>query len=304
MKHMLSFQIDVPEPFRFSENLNYLSRSPNECLYQIRSDRIYRALPVQGSAVVMDVGADADGQAIAVRLLGDPDSPVDQLQLQAQAEAYVREWFDLDTDLAPFYEQTEADPLLGKAIKAFYGLRLIGIPDLFEAISWGIIGQQIHLGYAYTLKRRLVEAYGHSVEHEGNTYWLFPKAEDIARLEVQDLQPLRMTVKKCEYLIHTARLIADGSLTKLQLMNAGSLKLAEKRLVSIRGIGPWTAHYVLMRCLRMPDAFPIDDVGLHNAIRHLQGMDRKPTKAEIMELSSRWSGWEAYATFYLWRYLY
>ena len=98
-----------------------------------------------------------------------------------------------------------------------------------------------------------------------------------------------MTLKKCEYLIGVAKLIADGELTKEQLLAAGSLKQAEKQLVSIRGIGPWTANYVLMRCLRIPNAFPIDDVGLHNAIKHLMGLEAKPTKKEILELSAAWA---------------
>src|SRR5690606_19606611 len=185
-----------------------------------------------------------------------------------------------------------------------HGLRVIGIPDLFEAVSWGILGQQISLGYAYTLKRRLVERFGRQITCEGEQYWLFPSAEDIAALTVEDLSGLRMTVKKCEYLIGVARLIAEGELTKDKLLRAGSLKEAEQMLVSIRGIGPWTANYVMMRCLRMPSAFPIDDVGLHNAIKHLTGSDRKPAKQEIRTLAAAWTNWEAYATFYLWRFLY
>ena len=98
--------------------------------------------------------------------------------------------------------------------------------------------------------------------------------------------------------------MVEGKLTKEQLLEAGSLKQAEKQLVSIRGIGPWTANYVLMRCLRMPAAFPIDDVGLHNAIKHLLGLEAKPTKKEILQLSAAWANWESYATFYLWRFLY
>ena len=77
---------------------------------------------------------------------------------------------------------------------------------------------------------------------------------------------------------------------------------AEKLLVRIRGIGPWTANYVLMRCLRFPTAFPIDDVGLHNVIKLLTGSETKPTK--IKEYATTWTNWESYATFYLWRTLY
>ena len=81
----------------------------------------------------------------------------------------------------------EKDPLLQQAVSKFYGLRNIGIPDLFEALCWGILGQQINLTYAYTLKRRFVETFGSSIEWEDQSYWIFPKPEDIAKLTVEDL---------------------------------------------------------------------------------------------------------------------
>lgn len=125
-------------------------------------------------------------------------------KVRSEVHHYVREWFDLDNDLRPFYEMAKKDNLLHNAVDEFYGLRNIGIPGLFEAIVWGILGQQINLAYAYTLKRRLVETFGSSIEWEGHRYWIFPKAYDIANLTVEDLAPLKMTVKKCEYLIGVA----------------------------------------------------------------------------------------------------
>ncbi|MCV5433224.1 DNA-3-methyladenine glycosidase II, partial [Escherichia coli] len=87
---------------------------------------------------------------------------------------YVTEWFDLTTDLAPFYTLAKHDVLLQRPIEQYYGLRTLGIPDLFEALSWGIIGQQINLTYAYTLKRRLVEQFGSYVEWDDRKHWIFP----------------------------------------------------------------------------------------------------------------------------------
>ncbi|WP_281272377.1 DNA-3-methyladenine glycosylase family protein [Paenibacillus sambharensis] len=183
-------------------------------------------------------------------------------------------------------------------------MHLPGIPDLFEALCWGIIGQQINLTYAHTLKRRIVEQYGRSAAAGGELYWAFPTPETIAALSVPELKELGISGRKAEYLIDTARMLAEGRLSKKLLQEAGDLKKAEAILVSIRGIGPWTANYVLMRCLKLPSAFPADDVGLHNAIKLLTGMDRKPTRQEVLKLAEPWKGWESYATLYLWRILY
>ncbi|MFD9625252.1 DNA-3-methyladenine glycosylase family protein [Peribacillus muralis] len=293
--------IDVPNEFRFTENLKYLSRSSNECLFHIVDQKIYRALAFGNETLLVEISA-VNEKELNVRIPGRT-APIEHHVVDAVSE-YIRNWFDLDTNLLPFYELAKKDPLLQRPVDQFFGLRNMGIPDLFEAIAWGILGQQINLTYAYTLKRRLVEEFGQFVQYEGKQYWLFPTPESIAELTVEDLAVLRMTVKKCEYLIGVAQLMAKGELTKEKLLQANDVKTAEKMLTTIRGIGPWTANYVLMRCLRFPAAFPIDDVGLHNAIKLVLQMEGKPTKAEILNWSEAWSDWESYATFYLWRLLY
>jgi DNA-3-methyladenine glycosylase II len=291
----------LPKEFNFEENINYLARSSNECLFHIEKNRVSKAIPIGAETLIIEVCSEDDNYLI-IRFLGErkPTSTI----TREEVARYVREWFDLDRDIHPFYSMAKEDPLLGPAVDSFYGLRIIGIPDLFEALCWGILGQQINLTFAYILKRRLVEKLGRSVVHDGITYWVFPSPEDIAVLPVEELESLRMTKKKAEYLIGVAQLMVEGRLTKEELLNLRNHKDAERTLVKIRGIGPWTANYVLMRCLRYPSAFPIDDVGLHNAIKHQLGRDKKPTKDEIMKIAVNWTDWESYATFYLWRYLY
>lgn len=293
--------VPVQKEFRFKENINYLARSSNECMFEIEDEKVIKAIPIGNHIQLIQVSEHVDGQ-LHIHIIGD-SSPISE-HMKNEVVHYVRDWFDLDTDLAPFYAMAKKDILLQQSVNKFYGLRTLGIPDLFEALCWGILGQQINLTYAYTLKRRLVESFGSSIEWQGKRYWIFPTPEDIARLTVEDLSELRMTVKKCEYLIDVAQLMVEGKLTKELLKKTGDFKTAEKMLTSIRGIGPWTANYVLMRCLRFPNAFPIADVGLHNSLKLLLGTDKKPTKAEILELSAPWKNWEAYATFYLWRLLY
>lgn len=236
-----------------------------------------------------------------VQFLND-SRPVEQWKRE-EIVKYIHEWFDLDNDLTPFYEMAKADPLLKMPARKFYGLRVIGIPDLFEALCWGVLGQQINLAFAYSLKKQFVEAFGDSIEWNGKKYWVFPPYERIARLTPTDLADIKMTVKKSEYIIGIARLMASGELSREKLMKM-NFKDAEKNLIKIRGIGPWTANYVLMRCLRFPTAFPIDDVGLIHSIKILRNMNRKPTKDEILEISVPWKEWQSYAIFYLWRVLY
>jgi DNA-3-methyladenine glycosylase II len=320
-------ELHPPEPFSFDAILGYLMRASNECMFQAAERAVSRLVPgSSGRPVLVNISmssaretqacaaalrdgrsnpaqpAARGGGSLHVSFDGNPEPP-DEADRSAAAR-YIWGWLDLDTDLDPFYEMAGQDPLLAPVVQQFYGLRIVGIDDLFEALSWGIIGQQINLAFAYTLKRRLVEAYGQSIRLNDRTYWMFPAAETIAQLTVDDLIPLQLTRKKSEYLIGTARLIAEGALCKERLSALPDVQSAEKELTRIRGIGPWTANYVLMRCLRFTTAFPIEDVGLHNAIKHVLQLERKPSLDEIRQLSAGWGSWKAYATFYLWRVLY
>ncbi|MEM9820427.1 MAG: DNA-3-methyladenine glycosylase [Bacteroidota bacterium] len=220
----------------------------------------------------------------------------------AISKKYVSDWLDLDRDLGPFYALGEKDKILAPLVRQFYGLRLIGIPDLFEALAWAIIGQQINLNFAYSLKRKLVEGYGQSIEYPKQPYYLFPTAKTIALLSPSDLRPLQFSQRKAEYLIDLAKLMEEDALNKEDLSQM-DFESAKKKLMAIRGIGNWTANYVIMKCLHYPDAFPVEDAGLHNALKAQLKMARKPTLEEIHRWAENWSGWRAYATFYLWQSL-
>nr|WP_254149862.1 DNA-3-methyladenine glycosidase II [Bacillus subtilis] len=281
-------------------NLGYLTREKNECMYEIENNIITKVIAIGEIRSLVQVSVINNKQMI-VQFLND-SRPVEQWKRE-EIVKYIHEWFDLDNDLTPFYEMAKADPLLKMPARKFYGLRVIGIPNLFEALCWGVLGQQINLAFAYSLKKQFVEAFGDSIEWNDKKYWVFPPYERIARLTPTDLADIKMTVKKSEYIIEIARLMASGELSREKLMKM-NFKDAEKNLIKIRGIGPWTANYVLMRCLRFPTAFPIDDVCLIRSIKILRNMNRKPTKDEILEISFSWKKWESYATFYLWRVLY
>lgn len=296
-----SLTLPLPKPFQYEQNLGYLTRSTNECLFYVDNSEIYKLLLIGDNRVLIAVNSE-DNLNLRIRILST-DTAITEALLENAAH-YVWEWFDLGTDLTPFYELAGHDPLLRQVTQDFYGLRLLGIPDLFEAMSWGIIGQQINLTFAYTLKRRLVETFGTQLDWHGRTYWAFPAPERIAELAPEALTALQFTGKKAEYLIGVARMMAEGRLAKDELLQRRDFTDMEKELLSIRGIGPWTANYVLMRCLRHAAAFPIADVGLHNALKHVLGLEQKPTLPHIRQLAEGWSGWEAYATFYLWRVLY
>lgn len=291
-------EIEPPREFSFSECWMFLKRSNQEILHQIKEDDLFKLLKIQDQLILCRISE----QAYKMKV----EFPMNQPSLNERERIvhYLTEWFDLETELACFYQMANKDNILQPLTEKYRGLRLLGIPDLFEAFVWAIIGQQINLTFAYTLKKRFVEQFGDSVTFEGESHWLFPTPEKIATIQVGDLRNLKFTQRKAEYIIDIAKCIASGQLTKEMLRQKRDYEDMKKSLMAIRGIGAWTADYVLMKSLQELSAFPIADVGLHNALKMQLGLERKPTIEEITHYSQHWQGWHAYATFYLWRSLY
>lgn len=283
------------DDFRFEESLKLLGRSPLEVTHHARDGRVRKWLPLSRPLLVQVSAVETGLQLTALSDRGDAE------QLE-EAARYVDQWFGLQVNIDEFYQLADGDDLLRSLAKDYRGLRIVQIPELFEALVWAIMGQQINLTFAYTLKKRFVERYGEGLVYQDEIYWQFPKPEDLVDVSVEELQELQLTRRKAEYILGVAKLMASGELEKSQLERRSDQSLREK-LLAIRGIGPWTADYVSMRCFGRTSAFPIGDAGLHQAIRKHLTLDRKPTIEELELLSARWNGWQAYATYYLWRSL-
>src|SRR5699024_4506357 len=125
----------------------------------------------------------------------------------------------------------------------------------------------------------------------------------IASLNVSDLRNLQFSQRKAEYVISIAKLLSEGYMSKEMFQQKSYIDL-KRQLMRLRGVGHWTADYVMMRCFGRSEAFPIADVGLHRAMERQLMRGRRPTIEEVRKRAKSWSGWEAYATFYLWRSLY
>ncbi len=288
--------VSVPKEFRFDRNLEFLRRSPRELLHRVEDDHVIKLLKTGEEKVLFSV-SDGKGRLAIKFLNGDPTPKARQFIRQ-----YIREWFDLETDLKPFYRLASADKMLKDLTKRFYGYRIIGQPDLFESLVWAVIGQQINLQFAYTLKHRFVQQFGERLVFRNESYYLFPEPALVAGLNDEVLLALQFSRQKALYARTIAEAFASGTISKEMIAN---LPLAEARetLMKIKGVGNWTANYALMKTFRHPDAFPLEDAGLHNAIKNLKGMKRKPTLEEVKRLFKKYRGWEAYATLYLWKSL-
>jgi DNA-3-methyladenine glycosylase II len=293
---MKSLRIPPPQEFSFEHALAFLKRSPRELLHKVIDDRIEKGLRVKGAIVIFSVHFDK--QDLVVDFLNTSVTVVQATEVVK----YIREWLDLDTDLKPFYALCQKDKLLKSLVQNYHGYRIVGQPDLFESIVWAVLGQQINLQFAYTLKQRFVEQFGEAITLKEETYYLFPTPDVVSKLTPDDLLPLQFSRQKAAYTINIAKAFDDGVVSKEKLMHM-TLKEAKESLMEIKGIGNWTANYALMKTFRHADAFPLEDAGIHNAIKNLKNLSKKPSLDEVRKVFKKYKGWEAYATLYLWKSL-
>ncbi len=289
----MTYKIPIPNNFSFQECLWFLDRNYDDCLHEVRPDAVRKAIFINRKPTLIEI-TESDNHLVINVLVGNNS--------QKEIVEFVKDWFDYDRDMTIFYELLNQDADLKYMAREYKGLRLLAIPDLFEALCWSIIGQQINLTFAYKLKRRFTEAYGTKLTYESNDYYLFPKPEIVANIQVEDLLPLQFSNRKAEYLIEIAKQFVSGNISK-EILSAHSTAEAIRLLVSVRGIGEWTANYALMKSLKRLECVTYGDVGLFNALHNLKGFDKRPSRQTLDSFFENFKDWEAYTVFYLWRSL-
>jgi DNA-3-methyladenine glycosylase II len=290
--------IYVPKPrdFSFTECLWFLNRNYDDCLHVVDADSVSRAIIINDAVVVLTVMENEEHLVIDTGTT-EHAGPVKDALLR-----YFYQWFDLGRDIEPFYRLLKIHPVLGYMAEDFKGLRVMNIPDVFEALVWSIIGQQINLTFAYKLKRVLVEKYGTLVKYSGGQIYAFPSPAVLAAASVDDLRGLQFSRQKAAYIINAAKVFNEGELSKEMLMDLSpNEKIAA--LVELKGVGKWTANYVMMKSLNDTTGVPHGDVGLLKALEdHGLITDRKDEIA-ITGIFRCFAGWESYLVHYLWRSL-
>ena len=230
-------------------------------------------LPAGGAARPGDVGPRAGTP-------GDVDT----------AAAAVRRALDLDCDPAVVDAALGVDPLLAPLVAATPGRRAPGHVDGAELAVRAVLGQQVSLPAARRLAGHLAALCGDPLTHPvGGVTTAFPSPAAIAEA---DLDRIGMPGTRRATLRTLARRLADGDISLGPDADADEV---ERRLLEIRGIGPWTAAYVRMRGLGDPDVLLATDLGVRRALDRLGagGVD-------AAALARRWSPWGSYAVQHLW----
>jgi AraC family transcriptional regulator of adaptative response / DNA-3-methyladenine glycosylase II len=198
----------------------------------------------------------------------------------------VRNMFDLDSDPILIANALETDSNIKKLLKTYPGIRLPSGWDPFEIAVSAILGQLVSIELGRALVDSLIQIAGQDLGLAlgGKNVKLFPSPKQIIEA---DLTKLKTTATRKETLKEFSRAIHEG---KLSLEPTQDVELFLKNALAIKGIGPWTAHYMALKVLRYTDAFPVSDLIL------AQALEKHP-----MEIIEKMRPWRGYVAALFWR---
>jgi DNA-3-methyladenine glycosylase II len=193
----------------------------------------------------------------------------------------------LDVDLAPFYRVAAQDPRLNDLATRFRGMRPPRFPTVFEALVNGIACQQLSLEAGLSLLNRLVASHGQSPPSLLGAYKAFPRPHDLNCALLESLRAVGFSRAKGLAIIEIA---SAAEPQDIRLEDLGSLDDAalQVRLDELRGVGRWTAEYILLRGYWRLNVFPGDDIGARKSLQRWLGLKQPLDYDRTKKILRRW----------------
>jgi DNA-3-methyladenine glycosylase II len=238
---------------------------------------------------------------------GSPANPLIQVQIlggRAQArhrtavEAEVQRALSLDLDLEPFYRWARTDPILAQLTVCCHGMHPPRAPTLFEALVTSISAQQVNLAFATSTRSRLVKRFGKSLTIGGRTFYAFPPPESLAAASPQELRDMQFSWRKAEYIINLAQLVATRQLSLEEFPQLSNAAVID-RITQVKGLGRWTADWLLARGLGRGDVIAAGDLGVRKALGKFYFRGQTPSIEEVRTFSAGWGAFQNLAVHYL-----
>ena len=291
-----SFQLKPKPPFRLNLTAWALRRRSDNIVDRWDGKIYSRVLLVEGRPVEVEVlqTGTRDNPGLQITATGVNLSS----HVKPIIAATLKRMFGLRIDLSDFYRFTRSDKKLLNLSQRFLGLKPPRFPDLFEALVNALSCQQLSLTVGIILLKRLAMNYGISFRKGNATVYTFAQPERLAEATVQALRQLGFSRQKGGFLIELAQRVSQKNIDLNRLENLDD-EAALKELYQLRGVGRWTAEYVLLRGMGRLHVFPGDDIGARNRLRHLLNL-RKPLDYEaVSRILHRWEPYRGLVYFHL-----
>ncbi|MGI5837234.1 MAG: DNA-3-methyladenine glycosylase family protein [Chloroflexota bacterium] len=278
------FEVQLPGPIDVAASLEPFRRWGDDLIDRWDGERLVRTLPVGNRSI-----------AFLATPAGTIDRPMFRVTLEDTDDIAASLEAIRSTFLTPpsqFGDLLATDPVIARLDGLFPGLRPVLQLDLLSALVRCISAQQVNLRWAAITRRRLVEAFGNRHLVGGEIVYSL-NAERLAGANVAEIRALQFTSRKAEYLIEVAGAVAGG---KLSLPDLATLPDEEviSRLTALRGIGLWSAEWILARTLGRPRVVA-GDLGVRKAVGLAYLGKTLPSEGEVCTATAHWGASAAIA---------
>jgi DNA-3-methyladenine glycosylase II len=282
----LSFEVKPVPPFRLDLTVQALRRRAINAVDRWDGRAYRRVLIVHGRPLGIEVvkHGPPEGPLLQVAVSG-PGLPA---HTRSAVMSALTRLLGFDRCLPDFYRAADDDPVLARLARDFRGLKPPRFPTLFEALVNAFACQQVTLTLGIQLLNRLAEAYGASLDGPGGRAYAFPRPDDLAGCAPDELRAYGFSRQKALAIIELARALVEGGLD-LDALEDLDDATAVTRLQSLRGVGRWSAEYVLLRGLGRLHVFPGDDVGARNNLQRWLGLLEPPDYDGVRRVLAKWA---------------
>ena len=279
----LSFELELPGPLDPLASLEMFRRSGDDLLDRWDGRTFLRTIAVDRHIVAFATAFAGTRSRPAIRVTIDDGEYAEPIMAAVRA-----------TFVSPprhFAELRRVDPLLARLEAHYRGFRPVMQLNLLGALVRCISAQQVNLRWASETRRRLAEGFGDKHVVDGATVYSL-SAERLGSAAPAEIRALQFTNRKAEYIVAVAQAIASGQVSLERLATLSDTAVIDE-LVELRGIGVWTAEWVLARTLGRPRVVA-GDLGVRKAIGIAYRKGVMPSEEEVRDLTAHWLASAAY----------
>ncbi len=296
---MTTLTLNLPDHFHTAGILAYHRRDKQQI-----AERIYDSADAPEQPTGLDKGILWCGHPAmlsvrffageaAVTLLTDSAASPDPTTLKHLAERML----GLHQDVSAFELTYSEHPLLGKLISRNPGLRIPAVATPFEAFAWAITGQQISVSAAISIRSKLIRAA--NIWHS-NGIFCFPAAQHISALNYQTLRDCGLSDSKTNCLLNLSRLVTEEDYLSDKWLESLGTENVRQTLLSLKGIGPWTINYALLRGFGWLDESLETDAAVRRNLTQLLNMDDTISPAKTAAWLAQFSPYRSLVAAHLW----
>ena len=288
------FEMEAIPPFRLDFTVWALRRRPNNTIDRWDGETYRRVLVIQGIPMEVAVSQPYKSDS-TLHISVEGADPSDELK--STLEGVIETMLGTKRDCTDFYNTAARSGNLYSLSNRFKGLKPPRFPTVFEALVNGIACQQLSIEFGITLLNRLTKAAGTSLTRDSGIVYAFPTPHEVSLLTDEDLRGMSFSKQKARALLDLAGTIIDSEIMIDNFSELGNEKISEI-LQRFKGVGRWTAEYVMLRGLTRLDVFPGDDVGAQKSLQNWINLPTRPSYDEVKKVLKPWSPYAGFIYFH------